>query len=134
MELLGGDGLGGMEGSVFNPLTPTVYRGQTGCSGHKRCREQIDVIRRGSDSSGMAQHLHQHHPGEVANADDHASLIAMKILDVRSKNLERGILEALRIEEAESCNSINTCNRRTEWGRVPLGRLTVDSSLGGPRR
>ena len=39
--------------------------------------------------------------------------------------MERGVLEALQIEEVEENPRIEVCNSKAEWGRANLRRLTV---------
>ena len=75
-----------------------TYRGQSGCSCHKRCLEHMDAIRRGDGSSGMAQHIREAHTGIDMTRQD---LVEMSIIQHRPKNMERGIAEAVLIEQSE---------------------------------
>ena len=103
---------------------PTVYRGNTGCSAHKRIREHLDAVRRGTDSSGIANHILQQHP--EADTTQPELLISARVMDRRDKNMERGILESIRIEEGEQDPKISVCNRRSEWARTALTRVQIE--------
>ena len=100
-----------------------VYRGQTGHSLHKRLLEHAADVRRASLHNGMARHMQTVHPHVDRTAPN--DLFTAKIIGARTLNLERTLLEALQIEEAESDSKLEVCNSRSEWGRGQLRRLTV---------
>ena len=102
-----------------------TYRGQSGCSSHKRCIEHIDAIRRGDRCSGMGEHIREAHPEVDMTRQD---LIEMSILQHRPKNMERGIAEAILIEELEQDDRSITTNRKSEWGRMTIRRLAIQES------
>ena len=85
--------------------------------------EHLYNIRRGSEASGMAEHIKRDHPEADTGAPE--QIVAFRILQQRPKNMERAILESLFIEELERDRSKVACNRKAEWGRQQLRRLTV---------
>ena len=85
----------------------------------------MDAIRRGDRSSGMGLHIREAHP-EVDT--DRQDIIEMTILQHRPKNMERGIAEAILIEEMEQNRGSITTNRKAEWGRVAIRRLTTQDN------
>ena len=93
---------------------------------HKRCLEHMEAIRRGDVNSGMAMHIKEAHPDTDLEA---GSMIEMTLVQQRQKNMERGIAEAVLIEEIESNCDITTTNRKAEWGRASIRRLTTQGSL-----
>ena len=103
-----------------------VYRGQSGCSIHKRCIEHIEAIRRGDAASGMGCHIREAHPEADLTGN---SFIELTLVQQRDKNLERGIAEAVLIEEIEKDDKCITTNKKAEWGRAPLRRLTIQNNL-----
>ena len=103
-----------------------VYRGQSGCSGHKRCLEHMDAIRRGDGSSGMGAHIREAHPNINPAMPN---IIEMSIVEQRHKNMERGIAEAIHIEQIEKDEKVISTNRKAEWGRAPLRRLAIFNNL-----
>ena len=109
-------------GGASNPNL-SLYRGQSGCSLHKRGLEHVDSIRRGNDQSGIAHHMVHSHPG--VPRDEAARSIVISTLACRQRNMERGLLEAIYIAEAEETPGIDPANRRGEWGRTTLRRVGV---------
>ena len=57
------------------------------------------------------------------------NIVEMRVMQHRPKNLERGIAEAILIEEVEEDDRYTSANRKSEWGRAPLRRLTVQSNI-----
>ena len=100
---------------------PCHYRGQTGCSIHKRNLEHLGAIRRGDTSHGLASHFLSIHPG-VAPED---RLVEARIKDNRALNMDRGVMEALRIKEIEDNLGILVANKKSKWGRLGLKRVTI---------
>ena len=101
-----------------------VYRGQTAHTLHKRLREHIGEVRRGSSTNGMAKHIMASHP-DADRATGSQLLFTGRIIGHKRLNMERGVLEALQIEEVEENPRIEVCNSKAEWGRASLRRLTV---------
>ena len=112
----------GEEDGVSLGLARSAYRGNTGHTLHKRLLEHSADLRRGASSNGMAKHFLMAHP-EVDRAQ--AGLFSAKVLGVRQLNMDRGILEALQIEELERETGTNILNSKSEWGRRTLRRITV---------
>ena len=81
---------------------------------------------RGQDSSGIAAHFSLDHPG--VDQRQAVNYISMRVMATRSKNMQRGLLEAIYIEEAEMDPSLTTANRKGEWGRSTLRRLATQAS------
>ena len=75
----------------------------------------------------MGIHIRDAHP--LAEFTNTSNLIQMRILDTRPKNMERGIAEAVRIEEAEDDFGNIVTNRKSEWGRAPIREITVRNNL-----
>ena len=118
-----GEGAGGEREGVESGLSLCLYRGQSGCSLHKRGLEHVDSIKRGSDQSGISYHMIHYHPG--VPKEEAARSIVISPLATRERNMERGLLEALMIAEVEENPMVQTANRRGEWGRVKLRRIGV---------
>ena len=115
---------GGREGEGHdNLLLPNIYRGQTGCSGHRRALQHLEAIARGAETSGMAEHMKRAHPGAAATPG--LSLLRMRVLGSKARNMERSILEAYKIEELEKEPNVIALNKKAEWGRTALRRLAV---------
>ena len=75
----------------------------------------------------MGAHIRELHPhADISNPQD---IIEMRILDQRNKNMERGITEAVLIEEIENDTQCIVTNRKSEWGRAPIRALTVRNNL-----
>ena len=78
-------------------------------------------------TSGMGAHIREYHPNaDLARPE---SLVEMRVIDHRPKNMERGICEAILIEEMERDDKCITTNRKAEWGRAPIRTLTVRGNL-----
>ena len=99
-------------------MTNAIYRGQSGCSIHKRCLEHIDAIRRGDAASGKGSHIREAHPGADLSG---SNFIELTLVQHRAKNMERGIAEAVLIEEIEKDRNCIVTNKKSEWEELHSG-------------
>ena len=105
-----------------NGIQRAVYRGQTGCTLHKRLLEHEDDLRRGHANYGISKHFQNDHPDIDPMGN---GLIKAKVLSCKVFNMERCIDEALHIEQIELENNVAVLNSKAEWGRNKLRRLIV---------
>ena len=86
-----------------------IYRGQTGCSLHKRLIEHEDDLKRGQAQYGISKHFKITHPTIDTN---HGGLVMAKVVGHRVFNMERCIEEALCIEQIEMDAGVEVLNSK----------------------
>ena len=100
-------------------LKEVVYIGTSGTTLHRRQVEHMDAIRRGQISNALAKHQGEKHP------DEPQAFTAEPIQGGIPYNVERFILEALKIQEFSQSNTHQILNQRGEWGHRGLTRLRI---------
>ena len=104
------DNLSPNETDIFN------YVGTSGTSAHNRHKSHIDAVKRKSKTSGISQHMMDHHPNEE-------KIYKVKILSTHLSNLERVTSEMLWIEKQNPAFSMNRKAGDGSWSHSNLVRL-----------
>ena len=97
----------------------SVYLGTTGHMMHKRQGEHQQEVRQHRHSNAMYKHSVREHQGQTTE-------FRSKVLKGNIKyNMDRFILESLRIQKASLDERQNIMNSRGEWGHRGLPRLQI---------
>ena len=105
-----------------NIVQKSAYLGTSGRQLHIRQLEHISDVNNSRSSNALFKHNEIAHPGEIVKYKSKPILSGIRF------NLDRFILESLKIQQYSQDTNINILNSRAEWGHRGLPRLQINQS------
>ena len=103
-----------------NPPKKSLYYGTTGRCTHSRFVEHQKALQNRTRNSALSKHQEATHPN--TQPEFQGSIVKGGI----RFNVERFILESIKISEANDDSNVNLLNQKGEWGDRGIPRLRVD--------
>ena len=105
--------------SRMNPPQKSLYYGTTGRCTHSRFAEHQKALQNRSRTSALSKHQEAAHPNDQPDFKGSIVKGGMRF------NVDRFILEVIRISEGNQDTNVNLLNQKGEWGDkgIPLFRI-----------